>query len=69
MDKYRRVEIVGAEPMNEHDFLMTNPTQPTAAGVLGARPNGYRPGYRLVDADGAVSWMEKNRFERDFAKI
>ena len=63
--RYRSVKEVVAEPMIQHDFIMT---QEVPAGGPPIR-DGYGKGYRITDANGRQSWMVKEQFEREFREI
>jgi hypothetical protein len=71
MTKYVRIalHIVEAEEMNEFDFNLKAPGSRSLAGVTEGRPSGHRTGYKVVDEEGAVIWMEKEKFEREYKKI
>ncbi len=69
MTKYVRTAVVIAEPMNEFNFLLKYPGERSAAGVIGPRTIGHRDGYKVIDQDGSVSWIEKEEFERNHKKL
>ena len=59
MTRYRRKpEIVEAEPVLAVDFLSEHPK----ATIDGKRLVDYRTGFKVVAADGSVSWCEREKF-------
>lgn len=69
MTKYVCTAVVFAMPMNEFDFLLKHPGERSAAGVIGPRTTGHRDGYKVVERDGSVSWIEKEEFERNYKQL
>lgn len=63
MKAYIVTQIVQAEPMDEFEFLREyRPNEPLPGRV-------EKPGYRVVHADGYVSWFSQSVFEEVFRLI
>ena len=63
--RFKRLpKIVEAEIQSANDFLLENPR----ATIDGGRRSDPRAGFKITDGDGAVSWVEKSQFEKDFVE-
>ena len=64
--KFRRLpEVVEAEIESATDFLRGGETRL----IGGSRRSDPRVGYRITDDTGAVSWMPKDEFEKNFVEV
>ena len=67
MEKYFGVNIVYAELMNEHDFLIEKNGVEEFEKVKNNRQNRF--GYKVMYGDFDCSWMPKDVFENSYRKV